>query len=333
MSSNKCPEGWNPSKTTGICMQMDKVNCYLGDAPPTGSEWEATPACAISAQSNSAKDGAKMDQGGVGGGTGGSGGPGSLAQCSDLLMQHNESIINNIKNLQAFEQDYISQLQELAKTKQGGELEAASKPLITKIYSVGMMRKGLFKEAAQLMRGEQCSLANDRYDLANQMALLQVAEQQLQNIEANIAGLKDERNSKQRMVEITRYEADRYRAYKLILRNVAFCALGIVASIYLINIGWETIGKLGVIISIVIGLILTAKSSVDAWGRSNMDWQEYEWPKPPVNGKFAKQGDSWSDLWKNATCGNISNLSKETSNMFDKQSKALGKQIAVVGSA
>ena len=331
MSSNKCPEGWNPSKTTGICMQMDKVNCYLGDAPPTGSEWEATPACAISAQSNSAKDGAKMDQGGVGGGS--NGGPGSLAQCSDLLMQHNESIINNIKNLQAFEQDYISQLQELAKTKQGGELEAASKPLITKIYSVGMMRKGLFKEAAQLMRGEQCSLANDRYDLANQMALLQVAEQQLQNIETNIAGLKDERNSKQRMVEITRYEADRYRAYKLILRNVAFCALGIVASIYLINIGWETIGKLGVIISIVIGLILTAKSSVDAWGRSNMDWQEYEWPKPPANGKFAKQGDSWSDLWKNATCGNISNLSKETSNMFDEQSKALGKQMAVVGSA
>ena len=188
MSSNKCPEGWNSSKTTGICMQMDKVNCYLGDAPPTGSEWEATPACAISAQSNSAKDGAKMDQGGVGGGS--NGGPGSLAQCSDLLMQHNESIINNIKNLQAFEQDYISQLQELAKTKQGGELEAASKPLITKIYSVGMMRKGLFKEAAQLMRGEQCSLANDRYDLANQMALLQVAEQQLQNIETNIAGLK-----------------------------------------------------------------------------------------------------------------------------------------------
>ena len=58
------------------------------------------------------------------------------------------------------------------------------------------------------------------------------------------------------MVEITNYEANRFEAHRNIFKNVAFCALGVVLSLYLVNKGWKNVGKAGVVLSVAIGSCL-----------------------------------------------------------------------------
>ena len=127
-----------------------------------------------------------------------------------------------------------------------------------------------------MLQQEQCALSNDRYDLADQIALLNVTEAELNRIKAQTKALKQKRVNKLRMVEITNYETNRYEAHRNIFKNVAFCALGVVFSLYLVNKGWTMLGKSGVVLSIGIGTILTVKSIFDAWWRSPMNWNRYQ---------------------------------------------------------
>ena len=78
----------------------------------------------------------------------------------------------------------------------------------------------------------------------------------LNRIKEQTKELKQGRANKLRMVEITNYEADRYEAHRNIFQNVAFCALGVVFSLYLVNKGWSSVGKTGVVLSVAFGVVL-----------------------------------------------------------------------------
>ena len=196
------------------------------------------------------------------------------AQCSDILKGRHSNLVQNIKDLQEFEKKQFNKLEALEKSQVSPDDESK---IINEINDLAQLREKLLKELKLMMTQEQCTLSNDRYDLADQLSLLSIVEKELNEIKSGIGALRQSRNNKLRMVEITNYESDRYNAHKNIFKNFAFCALGVLISVYLVNAGWKTIGNTGIVLSITMGLMLTASKIYDNWWRSSMNWNRYEW--------------------------------------------------------
>ena len=100
------------------------------------------------------------------------------------------------------------------------------------------------------------------------------------------------RNNRRRMVQITDYEKQRFGSHKNIFRTIAFCGLGVLISVYLVNAGWGTIGKAGIVASIAMGCIFTMSSIYYNWWRSGMDWNRFNF------GKHASEGAGGGSVWE-----------------------------------
>ena len=261
-SKTVCPSGWTQKGEECLKTVQRQETCYLDSS--LGS-----PPC--------------YGKGAAGGG--GGGGipepstivPGKVpdlqTQCSDILQGYHSGIIQNIKELQTFERSLFNKLQALETSQVSPDNQNT---IINHINTVSSTRTSLFNELQTMLQQEQCALSNDRYDLADQIALLSITEAELNRIKEQTQALKQARTNKLRMVEITNYEANRFEAHRNIFKNVAFCALGVVLSLYLVNKGWKNVGKAGVVLSVAIGIVLTIKAINDAWWRSPMNWNRYQ---------------------------------------------------------
>jgi hypothetical protein len=193
---------------------------------------------------------------------------------ADVLKGRHSNLVQNIKELQSFEKTQFNKLQALKTSKVApGDQDK----IIAEINQLSSLREKLFAELKLLLTQEQCSLSNDRYDLADQLSLLAITEKDLNNVKSSASGLKQSRDNKLRMVEIMNYETERYASHKNVFKNIAFCALGVLVSVLLVNKGFKNIGNAGIILSIVIAVILTANKIYDNWSRNQMNWNRYNW--------------------------------------------------------
>jgi len=282
-SQTVCPSGWTQSGEECLKTVQRQETCYLDSS-------EGSPPC----------------YGPGGGATGGGGGvpepstvvPGKIpdlqTQCSDILQGYHSGIIANIRELQTYERSLFDKLQALETSNARPDSQAT---IIGNINTVSSTRTSLFNELQLMLQQEQCALSNDRYDLADQIALLSITENELNRIKEQTKELKQGRANKLRMVEITNYEADRYEAHRNIFQNVAFCALGVVFSLYLVNKGWSSVGKTGVVLSVAFGVVLTIRSIFDAWWRSPMNWNRYQ-QESSRGGKGGKGTEKYETVWQ-----------------------------------
>lgn len=195
-------------------------------------------------------------------------------QCTDILSGRYLNLVANIKELQGFEQKQFNKLKALKTSKVG---KATQAEIVKQINETASLREKLFKELQLILTQEQCTLSNDRYNLADQLSLLSVTEKQLNDIKFSVGALKQAKDNKLRMVQITNYELNRYNSHKNIFKNIAFCALGVLASVFILKKGWSATGKAGIILSITVAVLLTASSIYDNWWRSSMNWNKYNW--------------------------------------------------------
>ena len=258
-SQTVCPSGWTQNGEVCEKTVQSSETCYLDSSV-------GTPLC---------YDGSTIYDGDVPRPAGEAAG-GKVAdlqtQCSDILQGYHSNIIQNIRELQSYEKTLFNKLQAL-ETSQVSPADQST--LVTEINTISSTRTNLFNELRIMLQQEQCFLSKDRYDLADQIALLSVAESELNNIKSTLGSLQQNRTDKLRMVEITNYETERYNTHRTIFQNIAFCALGVVFSLYLVKIGWTNTGRAGVVLSLVIGLVLTVRNVYDAWWRSPMNWNRY----------------------------------------------------------
>lgn len=195
-------------------------------------------------------------------------------QCSDVLKRRHSNLVANIKDLQNFERKQFNKLQALQTSKVSPEDQST---IITEINQISSLRQKLFTELKLLLTQEQCSLSNDRYDLADQLSMLEITEQEMNNMKNSSGSLKQAHDDKLRMVEITNYEVARYNSHKTIFKNIAFCSLGVLISVYLIKKGYKTFGTAGIVISIAAAVMLTSSKIYDNWHRNQMNWNRYNW--------------------------------------------------------
>lgn len=253
-------------------------------------------------------------------------------QCSDVLKGRHTNLVQNIKRLQESERNQFNKLQALEKSQVSPGDQST---IMAEINNLADLRGKLFKELKLMMTQEQCTLSNDRYDLADQLSLLAVTEKELNNIKGGIDHLKQSRDNKLRMVEITNYEANRYESHKTIFKNFAFCSLGVLISVYLINAGWSSLGKAGIVISIAAAVMLTMRKIYDNWYRSNMNWNRYNWDfdkAAATKGYETVYGHDKKAFWKGvsqakAQASSAENTGLEYWNKAKKQATKLSKNI------
>jgi hypothetical protein len=240
--------------------------------------------------------------------------------CKDALIKNWENKVNIIKEIHTLETELLGKIETHAQelTDDGSiSIPFKKSELIAKIETLSKRRQQHMQDLENILTNSQCNLAQSRQNLADQTTMIKIVGEELDRAEKTIADLEDVRNSRKRMVEITDYEKKRYKAHKDIFKNVAFCGLGVLMSVFLSNKGYPTIGKIGITLSIVVGLILTARKILDNSQRDSMRWDRYSFGssspslKPNTQSVYEYDVQSLTKLK-----GQIENKAKNEINQF-----------------
>ena len=219
--------------------------------------------------------------GGGGSSTTGTGKSKLKPSCSDILNVQYTDLLDSINNIHAFEGKLFEDLESV---ENGGESSMTAMEIKGRISDLSKLRNQLYTDLNNILTSTQCNLADSRQNLADQIAMVDIVKKELDNAERAIKELEIIRNNRRRMVQITNYEKQRFGSHKNIFRTIAFCGLGVLISVYLVNAGWGSIGKIGIVASIAIGAILTMGSIYYNWWRSGMNWNRFNF------GKYAAAG-------------------------------------------
>lgn len=212
--------------------------------------------------------------------------------CGKALIANWDNKIKIITDLQAAETELLDKFRSNAKELVDGEsisITFKKSDLIAKIGALSKRRQQHMRDLENILTNSQCNLAQSRQNFADQKTMIKIVGEELDRAEKTITDLEDVRNSRRRMVEITDYEKKRYKAHKDIFKNVAFCGLGVLMSVFLSNKGYPAIGKIGITLSIVVGLILTARKILDNSQRDSTRWDRYSFGSSSPSLKPATQ--------------------------------------------
>jgi len=205
------------------------------------------------------------------------------AACSQLLPFGDNTVggtpklIEDIKYLQARENTLLVKLRQSMSS--GDDPSSSDQTLMKEIEVVQNTRMRLFRELSNAYSSTQCSLSSDRRALQDQLAMVELAEEQIRNVQKNINALIESRNNKRRMVQITNYENDRYTSHTGIFKTMAYCSLFILVGITLNKMGWNTLGQVVIVIAFAVLIVTTIYRVWTNFWRSPMNWHRFEWWK------------------------------------------------------
>ena len=164
---------------------------------------------------------------------------------------------------------------------QNSHVGGAAELLRLKIENIAATRRVLMQQLSSIYTNTQCGLSNDRVALQDQIAMILLAEKHLDRMKKQIRSLEEGQAGRQRMVEITNYEYDRYASHAGIFRIIALGSLFILAGIGLNAKGQTTVGNILIIIATAVISFLVVRRIWWNWWRSPMNWKEFEWDENP----------------------------------------------------
>jgi len=256
-------------------------------------------------------------------------------KCSDILNVQYDDLLDSINNIHAFEGKLFSDLEAV---ENGEESSMSAMEIKGRISDLSALRNQLYKDLNNILTSTQCNLAHSRMNLADQIAMVDIVKRELDNAEKAIKELEIIRNNRKRMVQITDYEKQRYGSHKDIFRTVAFCGLGVLAGVYLVNAGNKNIGNAVILLSIAIGVILTMKAIYDNWWRSSMNWNRFDFGTySAASGDTVYEHDvkAFGKLYDD-TSAEVSKLETQAedkaSQIYDASKKVYGQATSAAGS-
>jgi len=235
-----------------------------------------------------------------------------------LLNTKHQNTIKDIQQLQEVEKYMFNNLQSLNKSS-GTDLQQ-SEVIKSRLNELSTMRMGLFNQLKNMYQDGQSETANSRNNLADQITMVKVIENELQNAKNELTSLEKERKNKERLVELTDYEYDRYRAHKNILKVIAYGALAVLFVIMLMSQPWfPATAGVGLICVIIVAVLVTIGGRIlDNWHKTNINYDKYVWGRkgcPSGKCGSGKDTEEWDfgKFFSNA-CDDISNKYQEGKN-------------------
>lgn len=200
---------------------------------------------------------------------------------SMLLREKHTETIKNIRELQELEKYMFQNLERL--TGQDDQSQQEDQ-IVEKINELSNMRIGLFNELKNMYSSNQDELNATRTQLADQIGVVGIVEDELNRLKTNIDTLKQEKDSKVRMVQIGNYEASKYNSHIGVMKIVVFSSLIILASSLLLQNGIiPPMVSTGIImVTIIVGVIMVMNGIFDMMSRNNMDYSKYDFAFDPA---------------------------------------------------
>lgn len=234
------------------------------------------------------------------------------AQRQGILSTKHDNTIKNIKDLQELEKYMFQNLQSLNKSSSGSVEE--SDIIRKRIEELSAMRVALFNQLKTMYKDQQVQTASSRSNLADQLTMTNVIDNELLNAQNQLRALEKEYSNKKRLVELTEYEYDRYSSHKNILKIMVYGALGVLIIVYLMSFPWfpASVGVLSICIIIAIVLIVTIRRMLTNFTRTKLNWNKFSFDKKlPPDDKQQKEPKGWMDLFA-TTCENIRDTAQQT---------------------
>lgn len=232
----------------------------------------------------------------------------------ETIQEGNQSIIDNIKQLQGLEKELYLKLESLASTPNNSDEE---NDLISRINQLSQIRTSLFASLQQMSNTTQNTLATTRVDLVDQLTLIGVVEEELNRAKKLMNQSENIKNNKMRMVEINTYYGKRYQAYTDLMKILIkiFVPVLLIIILQKKELIPNNISLTLIVIIGILGSYFLIKKLYDILRRDNMNFDQYSWadtnkPSQDINGKYTpdKKAESLFDRLEGDIEGEFGNI-------------------------
>lgn len=187
-----------------------------------------------------------------------------------------QQTITSIQDLQNMEQKLQSGFDSLSPDQKSATL--------MKMQELTQMRVNLFN----LLKEDYTRDAQESTsELQNQVATLRIVEENLTDAKEQLRTLEDQRNNKMRMVEISTYFSEKYKAYNELFKLIIYVSIPVILLIVIGNmnlipekyVSKENSHNFFLILIVVVGLyglFQILNKTDDIVSRDNMNFNEYK---------------------------------------------------------
>lgn len=207
-------------------------------------------------------------------------------QHSALLSEKYQNTINNIRQLQEIEK-YMYQNLEQAQANESQDTQMQQQ-IVERINQLSETRVGLFNQLKEVYSMNQDELNDDRNELAQQLGVVGVVENELNRTKRNVDALQSDKTNKMRLVEIGNYEVERYNAHIGVMKIIAYSSLFVLAISYLNKKGFipvfipSFVVTFTILAIVIVALIMVVMKVADLMRRSNMNYRQYDFAYDPA---------------------------------------------------
>jgi hypothetical protein len=185
-----------------------------------------------------------------------------------------ENIITNIIDLQNMERQLINSLDA------NPSFTAAQKQeIVAKIKQMSTIRTNLYATIGNLNDNYVDKLSTSRNILGDQLAAIQIIENELEASRNSLQETEDIKNNTQRMIEINSYYGDKYAESSNLMKIIIYMLIPIIILALLnrynllpTNIYYVLVAIIALIASIYLWTRLFS-----IWSRNNMEYDVYNW--------------------------------------------------------
>ena len=243
-----------------------------------------------------------------------------------------EQIIEKISNLQDVENQKYDDLNILLASNPTPDNIAQQKVLMNDITQLTNIRSQLFNTL--LLHAENNMKVNDAMsaNVQDKHTIVTLKENDLNARKTAIAALNQDFENTQRMVDINVYYKKQYEARVKIMKYIILLCFTVIFFVVLMNLGWlpqEMVIVLVVIIILAGGLYI-GSLAYDAYQRSSMNYDEYDWgfDAGKMASTIAKQPRHKKPASKDRTCN--ANNDDSVSSKLDSMYKSVSSSAASI---
>jgi len=155
---------------------------------------------------------------------------------ASALNQRLQQTRQDIRNLQVLERHQFDRLQTA--TGDGTSDVTNRQAILDRIEKLVKVRENLYNKMSNMFTSKLNDVTKSRYAVAEQIAVTKTLEDELNNVENELNDLKQEKANKQRLLEISEFEYDRFNEYKEVIKVIVYGGLVILVASFLMKQSW-----------------------------------------------------------------------------------------------
>jgi hypothetical protein len=184
-------------------------------------------------------------------------------------------IFENITTLQKLEQTLLDQLNATGTSLSPDQRNI----IISQINDLSDARIGYFSTINAVLNSQKDDIAGSASTLVSQLTLAKSIDDQLSNAKQQYDNMKNNNDTKLRLVEINTYYGQRYESHSNLMKTLIYVCVPLLLLFILKNKSLlpETLANYLIGITIAVGTVYVGRELWDNFTRSSMNYDEYDW--------------------------------------------------------